>query len=142
MQNHLAYLCLLLPCVTACSKSSSPLDAGVTWIKQGITYEDVTIDLGYRQSDTDTAGALTPLAVITRDGIPVANAMVFCSLVDDAGEGTESATVYEVEGTSAWYTGSPQQADALPCVLRFRIVLPEQPEAFRGEITVPAGEPQ
>ena len=109
-------------------------------MEQGIAFEDVVIDLGYRRADSDETKSLTPMAGITRDGTPGANAMVFCRLTDSDEAGVELATVYDSEGDSAWYASTPLQVNTLPCVISFRIVLPDQPEAFLGEITVPPTE--
>ena len=62
----------------------SPVTKPVTWIEQDIEHEGMKISLGHRGQE--------PVAAITRDGQPIANAMVFCTLLSAGGE---VATVYE-----------------------------------------------
>lgn len=95
----------------------------VTWIEQDIEHEGMKISLGHRGQE--------PVAAITRDGQPVANAMVFCTLLSAGGE---VATVYESPaGTEpGLYAPGSQQLQ-----IRFRIVLPEVEKEWTREIAIP-----
>ncbi|MCH7728795.1 MAG: hypothetical protein IH991_20270 [Planctomycetes bacterium] len=113
------------------------------WVEKGIRYEAVIIDLGYRDKVADGARWLEPVAMITRDRAPVANAMVFNSLVSaDSSDviGEEVATVYEPspDSDTAWYTqGKLRFPDGISqCVVRFRIVLPNSQQAWTRDVTI------
>ncbi len=136
MRYQLTLLCLLVSSATGCWSPSSQHEHQAHWLERGIVHEAFTIDLGFEAVDADSGGTLKPLAVVQRDGKPVTNAMVFCRWDSPAGDATESATVYATDGSPAWYAGPEFQPAALPCSLHFRIVLPDTPTAFHGEITV------
>jgi hypothetical protein len=77
------------------------------------------ISLGHRGQE--------PVAAITQDGQPVANAMVFCS-------SGEVATVYESPNgkESGLYLPNDSQRR-----VRFRIVLPEMEKEWTRDIEIP-----
>lgn len=131
------------------SRAESPVEDGtndgVEWVEKGIAHEGFTIDLGYRIEDADGTQSVEPVAKITRDKAPVANAMVFNSLVPAAGgeaTGEEVATVYEVAPNSdaAWYAqGKLRLPDgAILWVVRFRVILPNSQQAITRDVTMEA----
>lgn len=149
MQNRFGLLILVLNILlmsAGCMSNSSvnsKVPLPLMWTEEGIKHEGVTIALGYRSSQ-ESDRSIEPIAAITRDGAPVANAMVFCSLVSaDGGEviGEESATVYEPASgkTPALYGQAklnPSQKNAL-YVVRFRVLLPDIDQAWTREVKIP-----
>lgn len=100
-------------------------------MEQDIEHEGAEISLGRRGEE--------PVAAITRDGKPVANAMVFCSPLDGDGKpiGDEAATTYEAAAGNAppLYVTDPRARPASgPLLIRFRIVLPDAEQEFTRDI--------
>lgn len=115
----------------------------LVWVEKGIRHEDVEVDLGYQINVEEGVRWLEPFVVITRDGAPVPNAMVFNSLVS-SGESDmyadEVATVY-ARSPSADMACYSQGKLRLPDgnseqKVRFRIVLPSSEEAWTNNMTV------
>jgi hypothetical protein len=113
------------------------------WIEKDIQHEGMTISLGYRGQAEEGERGVEPIATITRDGQPVANAMVFCSLLaaDDQAMGDEAATLYEppVGKEAGLYTpGKMKLPDkGSRCTVRFRIVLPESEQDWLRDVEIP-----
>lgn len=105
----------------------------------------MTISLGHRDANQHEDGWLEPIVAITKDGRPVADAMVFCRLVStpkSAPVGDEIATVYEVDpsGTQGRYAQSKlrlPENDA-EFAVRFRIILPETDEEWTRDVVLPS----
>jgi hypothetical protein len=106
----------------------------VEWIEDGMEQSDSSISLGYY---TDKDGTIEPVAKVARNSKPAADAMVFHSLVNAAGEviSEEIATVYET-ADSIYAQGKHSVANNASCSIRFRIVLAGQPAAVVKEIPV------
>ncbi len=146
MRKLLALMVLMLTLVAGCtcnSPDSSATAEPIVWVEKGITHEDVVIDLGYRDSGNGSVRRIEPVAKITRKGKPVANALVFSSLVSDRASnsaGEESATVYEHSpgSNAAHYTaGKLQLPDGTAqSVMRFRVVLPGSEKDWTRDVTV------
>lgn len=158
MRRFLALALLLLGswagCLPASPDSSSagpddqPGESGavedkLVWVEEGIDHEDVVIALGYRTDRADPH-EVEPIAMITRDGSPVANAMVFSRLVSADGKeatGEEAATVYEPvpDSDTAHYAQGRLKlpSGASQCVVRIRIVLPEGQQPWTRDMTIP-----
>jgi hypothetical protein len=114
------------------------------WAEEDIEFGGAKIALGFR--DRDQPERVEPMVSITRDGKPVANAMVFAQLVSSDGQQTysdELAAIYIPETISA--TGAPvyeavvhREGERLPekAVVRFRIVLPGEANDFTHDVPV------
>jgi hypothetical protein len=117
--------------------------SSVVWIERDIEHEGSMISLGYRdQSKADTP--LEPVTAITRDGKPVADAMVFNRLVDaDTGDGLgdEVATIYEPSPGSdpaIYAQGKLKRPDSTKkCKVRFRVVLPNVDQEWQRDVELP-----
>jgi len=150
MRNYLASvtLVLCLPALLAGCAGNSPVtpeaQEPLAWIEKGIVHKGVEITLGHRGKSAGAERWVEPVVSITHEGEPVANAMVFNSLVSTDGSkviGDEVATVYEppsgkepalyAQGKLKPPTGS------WPCVVRFRIVLPDIEEQWTRDIEIP-----
>ena len=151
MRSLLALLALCPSFVVGCvpvsrrgSEVDEHRDGQVVWVEKGIAHEDVVIDFGYRNEVADGVRWIEPVAVITRDGKPVANAMVFNSLASAGGGSVteEVATRYtpSPDSDTAWYAQGKLllSDDTAECAVRFRIVLPSSQQAWTREITLPA----
>src|SRR5947207_2222454 len=80
---------ILSASVGGCGQTSPPsanTAAPLVWIEKGISQEGMKIDLGYRSHQGTVERTIEPIAAITEGGKPVANAMVFCSLLSADGE--------------------------------------------------------
>jgi hypothetical protein len=146
---------LLLPVACACligcgtSKPSSPSKPAnaepIVWLEEGLDCEGAKVSVGYRGSKPKGGASLEPVVSITRDGSPVADAMVFDRLVSADGQtthGAEAATVYEpaADGKSGNYEQGklqlPENADGL--ALRVRVVLPESETDWQKDVPLSA----
>ncbi len=146
MRISLAVVTLSLSLVVGClpySVDDPQVDDRFVWVEKETRHEGVMIELGYRVTSDDGAQWLEPVAKLTRDGVPVANAMVFNSLVSSGGSdviGQEVATVYETspDSDAALYAqGKLQLPDGTSrCVVRFRIVLPGNDDAWTRDVTI------
>ncbi len=103
----------------------------------------MTISLGYRGDPPQAGNSIEPVAMITRDGVPVANAMVFNSLVagSDTPEGGEDTpTVYELSSdrTLGHYAQGKLlvPAGAKECTVRFRIVFADAKDDWTHDMQV------
>ena len=136
---------ILAAALVGCGSFSTPstqVQKPVHWLEQGIDHEGTRIDLGYRGERT--SAEIEPVAVITRQGKPVSDAMVFVQLVSADGKetfGDEAATVYEpgVGKAPALYAPGPlkvSEGDASR-VVRFRVVLPEVDVDWTRDVKLP-----
>lgn len=142
-------LSLLFGCVPISKNESDIKDVeeggtdGVVWVEKRIEHEDVEIDLGYQIENEEGAQWLEPIAVITRDEAPVANAMVFNSLASTDGSNViaeEISTVYgpSADNESDWYAQGRLRlpSGTSQCVVRVRVVLPDSTQAWTHDMTI------
>lgn len=115
----------------------------VVWVEKGMTQEDVEIDLGYRRQVVNDVLWLEPVAVITRDGTPVADAMVFnrLNLTKSNDEGAdELATLYghAADSDILCYAHGKLRVPAgvSQCAIHFRIVLPDGQQTWTYDLPV------
>lgn len=144
MRNYLISVALLcLAALSGCMCNSQPASPGIAapvWIEEGIEHEGMKISLGQRGQRSDAERWVEPVAAITRDGKPVASAMVFSSLISADGTviGDEAATVYESPGEagSGLYTSGKLEppAGSSPHAVRFRIVLPDVEKEWTRDV--------
>ena len=132
-----------------CPRSASPDAENAApppvWVEKDIDHHGSTIALGFRGGLTDDG--VEPIAAITRDGQPVAGAMVFVRLVPAGGEAATGASVDEVatlyepasEPAPALYTPGrlPVPAGQAKPAAQFRIVLPDAADELTQEIPLP-----
>lgn len=116
----------------------------VQWIEEGVEHQGRTISLGYRLPTADAEREIEPVAAITQEGKPAADAMVFSKLVSvdgEAADGKEAATLYEAaSGKAPAIYGQGKlklPAAANRCVVRFRIVLPDSDQDWERELEIP-----
>ena len=147
--SHLlsSFAILAVPLILGCNRSDSvPPDgkAPPTWVEEGIEHNGMAVSLGYRGDGPSGGNSFEPVAMITRDGTPVASAMVFNALVSAKGSepmGDEMATVYELSDDRV--RGQYAQGDlelpagAQSCHVRFRIVFAEEGEAWVRDVEIP-----
>jgi hypothetical protein len=117
----------------------------IVWIEQGIVHDGMTIALGYRGEEMQGGSSLEPVASILRGGEPVADAMVFNSLVSADGKGTfggEAATVYEPADSShpaRYAQGMLLVPEGVgECIVRFRVVFPGMEDEWTRDMTLQA----
>lgn len=137
----------LLALVAGCEhRSSTPTETTdpLEWVERGIEHKGLAIALGYRRGRESVERSFEPVASITRDGKPVADAMVFCRLLSADGRVTlrdEVATVYEpsVGRDPALYAQGrlPAPEGASPCVVRFRVILSDVDQEWTRDMQVP-----
>jgi hypothetical protein len=115
----------------------------VTWIERDLEVEGIKIAVGHRLRLGKPVSWREPVVVITKNGKPVANAMVFCQLVSPDGPSTfgeEEATVFEPasHGDPACYAPGksmlPEDADS--AVIRVRVILPERDQEWSSEFPI------
>ena len=111
-----------------------PPGPAATWVESDIEHEGAKIALGHRGDE--------PVAAITRDGKPVANAMVFCTLLTAEGEPAdeEVATTYEPaagKDPPLYVTGSWKRPAIGPVAVRFRVVLPDAERDWTHVVQLP-----
>jgi hypothetical protein len=134
---------LLLASLFAAGCGGSSTGPRATWVEENIAHDDVKISLGYRGQKLQPGGSIEPVALITREGKPVANAMVFVSLA--SAEATTDTlpdvpAVYEPTGhpPGAYAQANlPLPAGATECPVRFRIVLGETQQDWTRDIKIP-----
>jgi hypothetical protein len=116
----------------------------LVWIEQGLDHHGATIRLGVRGPTAAATQTVEPVASITRDGAPVAGAMVFVVL--HAGEasaplGNERPTLYEASpgDTPPLYTPGKVAIDegVSPSAATFRIALPGAEDDFTRQMPLP-----
>jgi len=105
----------------------------VTWVESDIEHEGAKIALGRRGDE--------PVTAITRDGKPVANAMVFCTPLTADGEPAddEAATTFEPaagKDPPLYVTGPWKRPASGPAPVRFRIVLSNAEGDFTRAIDI------
>lgn len=142
-------VCSLMIPLGGCAQGTPqtrPTVQPLVWSEKNIEFQGATIDLGFREVAAP-GRSVEPVAAITRDGAPIAGAMVFISLVASGGSESaqrssdEASALYEPPGeqTPALYTAGelrlPEGA-ARPAV-RFRIALPDAEEDFTREVPLP-----
>lgn len=143
----LAWGMLAVGAATGCHSRSADRPAArpeVVWVEDDIPHDDVRISLGYRPVRSDDGTLPHPVARITRDGEPVANAMVFCGIVSgDSGEkvGDEVATEYRSSpaADTGYYVQSGLQwpENGVRYRIRYRIVLPDSEQVWTREMSLP-----
>jgi len=149
-----AAICLMIcSTIAGCGRRPGGEADGITWVEKGVDRNDVTIDFGYRTPPKSGSrfggGAVEPVARITRDGVPAADAMVFVSLAAPKGEqnvADEEPTVYEFsqQTADAYYAQAllNPPSDKAECVVKFRIVLPDGENEWTHEVTLPVAKPR
>ncbi len=117
-------------------------DDVLVWQRADLEYEGYVISLGHHGKQLFAGHEAEPAVMITKNREPVADAKVFVTLLDAAGEGVitdEQATVYEpaTEEEPAHYAQASVEmpADATELTLRYRIELSEASE-FTQDIIV------
>ena len=132
--------------VTGCSRSDPDPPGGgdpPIWIEADIVHAGRQISLGYRGEAPNSAGEVEPVTMITLDGMPVADALVFHTLVaeEDSEAVEEAATVYEL--SSDRERGHYAKAilktteDGRPIVVRYRIVFAGESVPWSKDVTLP-----
>jgi hypothetical protein len=134
-------------CPRSASSTRAVEEPAIEWVQKELAHGDAKIALGIREEAPNGKLSLEPVAAITRDGQPVAGAMVFVSLVApgedsaNAGSASEVATVYQPASgqTPALYSPVPLDLPGgkAPSAVRFRIVLPSADSDFTHEISLP-----
>lgn len=149
MLNHFrSYLLLSLPALLAGCTGNSPAPSEtqppLAWVEKDIVHEGTKISLGHRSHPHNAERWLEPVATISRDGKPVANAMVFNSLLAADGSQVvveEVATVYEPpagESPGLYAQGKMKLPPASsPSVVHFRIVFPDSEQEWTRDIELP-----
>ncbi|MEO8495343.1 MAG: hypothetical protein ABI614_09750 [Planctomycetota bacterium] len=148
-----AGLLLTLISVSGCSRTApvksvekaTAADSTI-WLEEGLEFEGATIAFGHRGQQAVAGEWLEPTVAITKDGKPVADAMVFYQLVTPDGMSTlgdEVATVFEQasDGTPACYAQGKLQlpGEGRSVAVRVRIVLPEVDKEWSRDFIVPQG---
>ena len=118
---------LLLVCLLAgCNRSSA------TWVAQNqeLGEQDAKVSLGYHLQDNNGTGQITPIVKIIRDDSPVADAMVFVTLLDAEGNpiGGELPTLFgesDAASGQAYHTEAIDLGEKTPAKLRYRMVTPD-----------------
>lgn len=117
-------------------------DDALFWQREGIEHKGHVIALGHHGIHPHAGEELEPAVMITKDGEPVADAQMFVTLLDGAGENVlteEQATVYEPQTPDepAHYAQGMVMvpADAEMVQIRYRIELPAASE-FSQDVAV------
>jgi hypothetical protein len=141
---------ILLPggCKSRTSTDSDATAPRLLWREEALEFRGTSIKLGFRGETSASGSSIEPVAAISRDAAPVADAMVFIALTAPGGTTTENAllaneaaTLYEPPSgqTPALYTAGrlswPESAGS-PAA-RFRVVLPDAEEDFIREVAAP-----
>ncbi len=121
-------------------------DDALVWQRSDLEYEGYVISLGHHGKQLFAGHEAEPAVMITKNGEPVADAKVFVTLIDAAGEDViteEQATVYEpttAEEPAHYAQASVMMpAGAAELTLRYRIELSEASE-FSLDVIVQASE--
>ncbi len=116
-------------------------DDALVWRRADLEYEGYVISLGHHGKQLFAGHEAEPAVMITKNGEPVADAKVFVTLLDAAGEDViteEQATVYEpatAEEPAHYAQASVKMpAEATELTLRYRIELSEASEFSRDVI--------
>jgi len=96
---------------------------------QELGEQDAKVSLGYHLQDNNGARQLTPIVKIVQDDSPMADAMVFVTLLDAEGNpiGGERPTLFgesDAAGGQAYRTEAIDIGDKTPAKLRYRMVTP------------------
>ncbi len=121
-------------------------DDALVWQRSDLEFEGYVISLGHHGKQLFAGHEAEPAVMITKSGEPVADAKVFVTLLDAAGEDViteEQATVYEpttAEEPAHYAQASIKMpADATELTLRYRIELSEASE-FSQDVIVQASK--
>lgn len=137
---------VMIAALVGCWRSTNSIPGGgppPVWVEKEIEHAGMTLSLGYRGDAPQAGKAFEPVAMITRDGRPVADAMVFVSLLDgaEADAGEDQATVYEIsqDRKAGHYAQGELQAPAgaQSCTVRFRIVFADAQEDWTRDVEMP-----
>ena len=119
----------------------------LVWVADGIEHEGYLLSLGHHGKHLHAVSFVEPAVAITRDGVAVADARVFNSLLSADGAKVireEVATIYEpeTEAEPAHYAQGklhmPKGSEKF--VIRFRIELPGVETTLVRDITIQADE--
>ncbi len=151
-QQHrwaLLFLSFITLLAVGCPPNAAPSEDGppaAVWVEEGLEHGGAKIALGYRKTSSGSAGALVPIAAITRNGQPVAGAMVFTRYVHLSRGGNETiadevATVFEearAGETPVYVPSTPlRPTKKAPTAVRYRIALPHAEEDWRHDMKLP-----
>ncbi len=121
-------------------------DDALVWQRSDLEYEGYVISLGHHGKQLFAGHEAEPAVMITKNGEPVADAKVFVTLLDAAGEDViteEQPTVYEpttAEEPAHYAQASVKMpAGAAELTLRYRIELSETSE-FSQDVIVQASK--
>ena len=117
-------------------------DDELIWQRADLEHEGYVISLGHRGKQLFAAHDAEPAVMITKDGEPVADAKVFVTLLDSAGETVitgKQATVFEptTEEEPAHYAQAEVKlpSDGTEVTLRYQIEFPAGAE-FTKDVVV------
>ncbi len=143
MKVSLRIILVLFVGLAVAGGCNKPDDNALIWQRADLEHEGYVISLGHHGEQLYADHKAEPAVMITRDGEPVADAMVFVTLLDSAGEKVltqEQATVYKLptDAEPAYYspTSVMLPADATEVTLRYRITFPEAGE-FSQDVVIP-----
>ena len=133
-------------CTRTASESSieqATAESSAVWLEEDLEFAGMTIAFGHRGRHVKAGDWLEPIVAITKDGKPLADAMVFNQLVASDDQSTisdEVATVFEPasSGTPACYAQGKLQlpGEVRSVAVRVRIVLPEIDEVWSKDFII------
>lgn len=126
-------------CKPSPTNNAAPTN-NITWLEEGNSFEGLTIAVGFRGILDPGGEELEPILAISKDGQPVADAMVFDQFAIAGEDGTfnwEVPTVYEPspDGKSGYYAqGKLKWPQSSNLAVRYRVVLPESGKEWKRNV--------
>lgn len=109
----------------------------LTLVEENIAHDGAKISLGHRGKQARAGEGIEPVALITKDGQPVADAMVFNGLVSVDGKTVDEADLATIYAPPLYGQAKlPIPAGAKQCVVRFRVILADSDEEWTRDIVI------
>lgn len=125
------------PAAAPVKSGKNPPETPAVWLERGLKIDDMTVEIGYRNRE-----GIQPVIAITKEGKPVADAMVFVQLLstgEQAQSSPELATVFETDGQGKSVYCTPTGISGGEFKgMRWRVIFAGKEQEWTQEVEIPA----